>query len=128
MRPVGKRVIQVCEIAERIGPAGYAEFSKHMEVNKPQYSSAFLRRAVKYGLMTVEVPDGGGRKGDCSIYQVNPRWREKIKKQQKQPIVKVAKEKPEKAKPVPPPKPVKDQRPRKLTAFSYVNSIFGMGA
>lgn len=112
MRPVGKRIIEVCEVIEMYGPCGYAVVTSETDIPR-ENASKYCIRAVSYGLMTVDKPENRGTRAAFSTYSVVPNWREMTGS--------FAMDSRKRLEPM-------REKPRKRTTFSYINSVFGLGA
>jgi len=54
-RPIGRRIREVCEIAERIGPATSRKIFEHMTGVAASNAGKYCARAVEHGFMTVDT-------------------------------------------------------------------------
>lgn len=72
-RPIGNRIVEVLEIAERLGPCsvrqGHACMSPEVDIHN---ADKYFTRAVGMGLMTVD------RCGKPKLYYVAPGWRKML--------------------------------------------------
>lgn len=69
-RPIGKRVVQACEIVEQLGPVGSRAVWLRMYDVGQENASKYLERAASYGLLTVE------KIGKRRVFTIIPGWRE----------------------------------------------------
>ena len=53
LKRVGRRIVQVCEIVDRLGVGGSSEVYQHLPMDKHNISM-YLRRAVGLGLMVAD--------------------------------------------------------------------------
>lgn len=73
VRPIGTRVIQVCEIVEQMGAVGSRAVWLRMYDVVQENAIKYLERAVAYGLLSVK------KIGRRNLFTVIPGWRERAK-------------------------------------------------
>jgi hypothetical protein len=111
---VGARILEVCEILEKLGPVGSGDIGKLMALaktgEKPN-AYRYCQRAVGMRLITV-IKSPIGNSSHYNVYTVQPDWRERIKggnlvvKQERSNLSPIA----------------------KRGVFSFASSIFQVGA
>lgn len=111
---VGARILEVCEILEKLGPVGSGDIGKLMALaktgEKPN-AYRYCQRAVGMRLITV-IKSPIGNSSHYNVYTVKPDWRQRIKGDN--PAVKQHK-----------PSPILKA---KCGMFSFASSIFQVGA
>lgn len=79
LKRVGARVVEVCEIVDRLGVGGSSEVYQHLPMDKHNISM-YLRRAVGLGLMV----------SDCTTkahqFRVVAGWREMLPQKKPAPV------------------------------------------
>lgn len=112
-RPVGRKILQICEILQRIGNGGAGAIRTLAPGINDRYLRCYIKRARTMGLII--TTESRHTRNDFNIYSLADNW------------ISIVDSK--KGKPRPEKQPKIIQAPiEKVTRWTGVNSVFGMGA